>query len=151
MPQRVSQDDDPLYPRALLRLAADAHGAGHLAKADADAVARNPACGDSIKVELALAGDGTIRAFAHDTHACVITQASASLLAQNAIGLDRAGIAALASRIGAMLSGAGSESDGYEIFQTLVPYAGRHRCVLLPIEAAITALESSKPGGKAGE
>ena len=37
---------DPLYRKELLRLAADAAGAGRLTHPDARATAHNPACGD---------------------------------------------------------------------------------------------------------
>ena len=56
--------DDPLYRREILRLAADATGAGHLPAPDAAATAHNPACGDRVTVELALA-DGRVTALAH--------------------------------------------------------------------------------------
>lgn len=48
--------DDPLYRREILRLAADAMGAGHLPSPDATATAHNPACGDRVTVELAVDG-----------------------------------------------------------------------------------------------
>ena len=43
--------DDPLYKKELLRLAADATGAGRLAAPDASAEAYNPACGDRITID----------------------------------------------------------------------------------------------------
>ena len=46
---------DELYPRALLRLAADAAGAGRLPRPDVVGIAHNPTCGDRVSVELALA------------------------------------------------------------------------------------------------
>jgi len=85
---------DPLYRRELLRLAANATGAGHLPAADATASVHNPACGDRVRVELALEG-GRIAAMAHVTHGCVLTQASAALLAGMAAGKDQAGLTAL--------------------------------------------------------
>ena len=75
--------DDPLYRREILRLAADATGAGHLPRPDATASVHNPACGDRVTVELTLDG-GRIATLAHQTQACVLTQASAALLAREA-------------------------------------------------------------------
>src|SRR5882762_5317089 len=106
--------DDPLYRRELLRLAADATGAGHLPEPHAMATAHNPACGDRVTVELALAG-GHITALAHTTKACVLTQASAALLAAAAPGQDRVGLAALAEGVRAFLNGAAPPA-GYEVF-----------------------------------
>ena len=137
--------DDPLYHRDLLRLAADAQGAGTLAAPDAAATSHNPACGDRVHVELALAR-GRITALAHTTQACVLTQASAALLAGSAAGQDRAGLAALADAVRAMLRGAGPTPAGYGVFGGVAGHAGRHICVLLPLEAALKALEGSEPG-----
>jgi len=135
---------DLLYRRELLRLAADATGAGHLAAPDASATVHNPAGGDRITVELALA-DGRVTAIAHATQACVLTQASAALLAQVAPGRDQAGLCALAEGVRAYLQGAATP-EGYGVFDGVVAHAGRHVCVLLPLEAALKALERTKPG-----
>lgn len=138
---------DPLYRRELLRLAADATGSGHLPSADATASVHNPACGDRVTVELALE-DGRIVALAHVTQACVLTQASAALLATAAQGQDRPGLSALADSVRAFLKsglkGGPAPKDfpkGYEVFDGVTGHAGRHVCVLLPLEAALKALD----------
>lgn len=130
---------DPLYRRELLRLAADATGSGHLPSADATASVHNPACGDRVTVELALE-DGRIVALAHVTQACVLTQASAALLATAAQGQDRPGLSALADSVRAFLKG-GPAPQGYGVFDGVTGHAGRHVCVLLPLEAALKALD----------
>jgi nitrogen fixation NifU-like protein len=142
------EQEDPLYRRAILRLAANATGAGPLVRADASATVHNPACGDRVTVELALR-DGRISALGHTTQACVLTQASAALLAGAAPGRDRAGVEALAASVRAFLAGAPApeaSEGGYGVFDGLIAHAGRHRCVLLPLEAALKALESAHPG-----
>src|ERR1700692_959075 len=96
--------DDPLYRRDILRLAASATGAGRLPAPDAIGTAHNPACGDQGRGALAL-GDGRVTALAHTTQACVLTQASAALLADAALGQTRAGLAALADGVRAFLKG----------------------------------------------
>jgi len=136
--------DDPLYRREILRLAADATGAGHLPAPNAVASVHNPACGDRVTVELALA-DGRVTALAHTTQACVITQASAALLAGRAPGQDRAGLGVLADEVRAFLKG-GQAPDGYGVFDGVTGHAGRHTCVLLPLEAALKALELAEEG-----
>lgn len=135
--------DDPLYRRELLRLAADAIGAGHLPAPDASATVRNPACGDQVTVELALE-HGRIKALAHTSRACVLTQASAALLAAQAAGRDRTDLQTLADAVRAFLGGgpnAVQAPDGYQVFDGVAGHAGRHVCVLLPLEAALKALE----------
>ena len=138
--------DDPLYRRELLRLAADATGAGRLPAPDATASVHNPACGDRVTVELALA-DGRVTALAHTTQACVLTQASAALLAGMAPGQDRLSLAALAASVQAFLNGAPPPA-GYGVFDGVAGHAGRHVCVLLPLQAALKALDKSKPGAE---
>jgi NifU-like protein involved in Fe-S cluster formation len=137
--------DDPLYRRDILRLAADARGAGQLAAPDASASAHNPACGDRVTVELTLE-KGCITALAHQTQACVLTQASAALLAGTAAGRDREGLGRLAIDIRAMLAGGPAPAPGYAAFDGVAAYPGRHVCVLLPLEAALKALELAEPG-----
>ena len=136
-------EDDPLYRREILRLAADARGAGHLTAADASATAHNPACGDRVTVELVVT-DGRIESLAHTTQACVLTQASAALLAGAAPGRGQAELEALAASVRDFLAG-GTAPEGFGVFDGVVAHAGRHRCVLLPLEAALKALESAEP------
>jgi NifU-like protein involved in Fe-S cluster formation len=90
-------------------------------------------------VELQLQ-DGRVVALVHDTRACVLTQASAALLAGSAVGQDAAGLATLADSLRAMLKGEELPPPGYEVFEGVASHAGRHVCVLLPVEAALKAL-----------
>jgi nitrogen fixation NifU-like protein len=139
--------DDPLYPRALLRLAADAAGAGRLDPADGAGSAHNPACGDRVTVTLRLEPEGgQIAHLAHDTHACLLTQAAAALLAGQAAGQTAAGIAALADQVRAMLEEGMAPPPGFAVFDGASAHPGRHPCVLLPFEAALKALEDAQPG-----
>jgi nitrogen fixation NifU-like protein len=133
---------DPLYRKDLLRLAADAHGAGRLASPDASGFAYNPACGDKVVVDLGLSG-GCILEFAHETKACVLAQASAAILGANLKGADRATVEGLHRRVAEMLESGPAPSspfDLYSAFSGAVEYRSRHRCVLLPIEAVLDAL-----------
>jgi nitrogen fixation NifU-like protein len=137
--------DDPLYRRALLRLAADATGAGHLPRPGGVGSAHNPTCGDRLTVEVTLE-DGRVTALAHDTHACILTQASAALLAQTAAGQDQAGLERLSAGLRTMLAGGPAPAPGYDAFDGVSDHAGRHTCVLLPVEAALKALENAEKG-----
>lgn len=137
--------EDLLYRRDLLRLAADASHAGHLPRAHASASEHNPACGDRVTVELALEGQRIV-AVAHDTHACVLAQASAALLAGLGPGRDKAGLKALAMGVEAMLAGGPPPDPGYGAFAGATALPGRHVCVMLPLRAALRALEGAEPG-----
>lgn len=138
--------DDPLYRREILRLAADAIGAGHLPAPDATGTAHNPACGDRVTVELALAG-GRVTALAHASQACVLTQASAALLAGAAPGTGPGRAGGAGGRVRAFLKG-GPSPDGYGVFDGVIGHGGRHICVLLPFEAALKALKAAEPGAE---
>jgi nitrogen fixation NifU-like protein len=134
---------DPLYRKELLRLAADAAGAGRLIQPSSSATITNPACGDRVTVDVVVA-DGRITALAHHTSACILTQASAAILGADAVGLNRAEIASLAGAVRQALAGGGmplAPFDAYSAFDGLTEHRARHRCVLLPLEAALEALE----------
>jgi nitrogen fixation NifU-like protein len=140
---------DALYTKDLLRLAADARGAGKLTAPSASGHAFNPACGDKVTVDLLLAG-GTILEMAHETKACVLAQASSSILGhalRNVPGLE---VVRLNELISIMLDKGGSPPnspfDAYGVFKGLLEYPSRHRCVLLPIEAVLDALQAGEPG-----
>ncbi|MBV9571587.1 MAG: iron-sulfur cluster assembly scaffold protein [Alphaproteobacteria bacterium] len=136
---------DPLYRKEILRLAADAHGAGQLDRADMAGAAYNPTCGDKIGVELALDADRRIVAMAHETKACVLTQASASILGERLKGASRANVEKLANAVAAMLiknePAPAPPFDPYTVFRGAVTHRNRHRCVLLPIEAVLDAFD----------
>ena len=137
---------DPLYRQDLLRLAADANGAGRLASPDVSGFAYNPACGDKVVVDLRLA-DGRIVEFAHETRACVLAQASASILGATLSGVDGGDFANLHACVEGMLQNGPPPQPpfgGFAAFAGAIEYRSRHRCVLLPIEAVMDALAKAK-------
>jgi nitrogen fixation NifU-like protein len=139
---------DPLYKPALLRLAADATGAGRLAVPCRTATAHNPACGDKVTVDVAVES-GKIAAIAHDTKACVLTQASAAILGGEIAGLTRDEVSGLHAAVSAMLAGNGpppAPFDTFSVFEGVAEHRNRHKCVLLPIEAVLSALEILETG-----
>jgi NifU-like protein involved in Fe-S cluster formation len=137
---------DPLYRKEILRLAADAHGAGHLSGAHRAGTAYNPTCGDRVTFEIVTDAEGRIETVAHETKACVLSQASASIIGRDAKNLLRDDIAALRAAVTAMLKeGAavpGEPFSDYAAFDGVTEYPNRHRCVLLPIEALLAALDA---------
>jgi NifU-like protein involved in Fe-S cluster formation len=135
--------DDPLYAKPLLRLAAAATGAGRLPHPDGVAEAYNPACGDRVTVTLNVGDDGRITAMAHETKACVLTQASAAILGARLAQADAAAVHALRDQVSSMLeTGAVPPSPfgDYAALAGAAQYRNRHACVLLPIDAVLDAL-----------
>lgn len=134
---------DPLYRKELLRLAADAHGVGRLSGPHTTGTAHNPACGDKVVFEVGVEA-GRISALAHETKACVLSQASASILGRDAKGLSRADIEELRKNVVALLAGEPAPQppfDSYSAFDGVAEHRNRHTCVLLPIDALLAAME----------
>jgi len=138
---------DPLYAKDLLRLAAAANGAGSLVPADAQGSAYNPTCGDRVAVTLRLDAGGRIKEIAHQTSACVLAQASASILGTHLQGADAASVRQLRSDVAAMLDEGAAPASPFADYAALkgaAVYRNRHTCVLLPIDAVLDALGASK-------
>ena len=135
---------DPLYAKDLLRLAAAALGAGRLSPFDAEGTAHNPTCGDKIGVTLRLDDKGHVTKFAHETHACVLTQASASILGAHLLGANVSAVRALRKSVTAMLREGTSAPPTFKDYKSLsgaATFRNRHACVLLPIDAVLDALK----------
>ena len=136
---------DPLYAKDLLRLAAAAAGAGRLSPFDAEGLAYNPTCGDRVAVTLRTDENGRITAMAHETSACVLAQASASILGARLEGADAAAVGTLRERVGAMLRNGVVPAPPFADYVSLMgatTYRNRHACVLLPIDAVLDALKN---------
>jgi NifU-like protein involved in Fe-S cluster formation len=136
---------DPLYRKELLRLAADAHGAGRLHGPHTTGHAHNPACGDKVTIDLELV-DGRIVHIAHDTKACVLAQASASILGRDLKGKSRSEVERLRDTIGTMLAAHGPVPPppfhAFANFDGTIEFPSRHRCVLLPVDAVLAAFDT---------
>ena len=137
---------DPLYAKDLLRLAASATGAGVFSPCDAKGDASNPVCGDRVTVTLTRDTNGQIIRLGHDTHACVLAQASAAILGAHLPGAASADVAALRANVVSMLRGEGIPAAPFADYAALLGAAqhrNRHSCVLLPIDAVINALNKT--------
>jgi NifU-like protein involved in Fe-S cluster formation len=134
-----------IYNAHMLRLAAEAAGAGRLPDADGSAEIVNPVCGDRIRVDVST-DEGRIAALGYEVHACVLTQASASLLGRRAQGRTAAEIRALADQIEAMLRDDGEAPGGdwsdYAALEPVRAHSSRHECVMLPLRALLAALDA---------
>ena len=129
-----------LYSPAIMRLAADATGHGRLPDATGSATISNPLCGDRITVDVR-ADQGRITALAHEARACVLCQASASILAAQAKGLDAVALQSLAARLSD--AEALAQVAGFGDFAPVARHRSRLRCVTLPFEAAAAAVAAA--------
>jgi NifU-like protein involved in Fe-S cluster formation len=137
---------DDLYAKELLRWAADASRAGHLPEPKHTATVNNAMCGDKVTMEFAVDPTHEITACRHDTKACVLTQASAAIVAAHADGESAASLVQLKAEVTAMLKDSAEAPTGkwsaYGIFAPVRDHKSRHTCVLLPLEAAEKALKT---------
>jgi NifU-like protein involved in Fe-S cluster formation len=141
---------DPLYAKDLLRLAANAVGAGRLKPFDAEGVAHNPTCGDKVSVTLRLDERGRVTAMAHETSACVLAQASSSILGAQLTGADQDAVQDLRAAVETMLRDGPTPPAPFADYASLTGaalYRNRHACVLLPIDAVLSALKTDRRAG----
>jgi nitrogen fixation protein NifU and related proteins len=79
--------DDQLYREYILEHYKRPHHHGSLESVDMEAHDLNPLCGDELTFQLSLGADGKVADVAFDGHGCAISQASASMLSDELIGL----------------------------------------------------------------
>ncbi len=147
---------DDLYQTRLMRLAADATAAGRLDSPDASVTLDNPMCGDRITIDLCLDEKGRITDLAQEARACVLCQASASIVGGHAKGHTADELGEVTAHLERMLKD-GTALPGDPEWRDLsefVPvhdHRSRHNCVLLPFNAVIQALKEAVDDAQADE
>lgn len=135
--------NDEIYAKDLLRWAGDTSRCGSLPGDRLSGTANNAMCGDSVTIDIEVDPTHEICDCRHDTRACVITQASAAILAANAVGETGDSLARVREKITAMLKDGTDAPPGkwsvMQIFASLRAHRARHTCVLLPFEAVARA------------
>lgn len=137
-------DTKNLYQDAIKQFAQAAHGHGQLAVATGEARLNNPLCGDRIRMQVVVASQ-KITAVAHETKGCLLCRAAASVIGARAVGLDPAGIRAVAEdlerglKAGTVISGSWPELS---MFDPVHGYPARHGCVMLPFRALLAAVQN---------
>src|SRR5918994_345968 len=102
--------------------------------------ASNQLCGDDVEVSARVV-NGVILAAAYRSHACALTSASASLLADLVPGQPIASVLAMRDTLAAALANrAGGMPAGFEDLALARLLPSRRRCALLPWDALSTAL-----------
>ena len=131
-----------IYQQAIKQLAEAAHGSGKLDDPDGAARLDNPLCGDRISLTVKLAG-GVVASVRHETRACLLCRAAASLVGLTAPGKSREEIGQETAALEALLSAAQmppADWQELEVFAPVHEYPSRHGCVLLPFKALNEAL-----------
>ena len=86
---------DDFYKEYILDHYRSPRNFGHLDRVDVSAEDLNPLCGDTIKMELAVDGDGRVEDIRFSGKGCAISQASASMLTDTIKGMKLEDVARL--------------------------------------------------------
>lgn len=141
----MSDDVISLYSRRILALATEIPLTGRLDDPMGSAKRRSPQCGSTVTVDLDVV-NGSITAFRQNVLACALGQASASLLGQHVMGLDRAQLESGRGAMAAMLKEGVAPTGQWEELEVLSPareYANRHASIMLAWEASLDAFDEA--------
>jgi nitrogen fixation NifU-like protein len=78
---------DDLYREEILSHYKRPHNWGVMESPDLEFEDNNPLCGDELRVQLKVSGDGRIADVAFSGHGCAISQASASMASDEVVGM----------------------------------------------------------------
>ncbi|MFB0872493.1 MULTISPECIES: iron-sulfur cluster assembly scaffold protein [unclassified Sphingobium] len=131
----------PLYNKDILRLAASIPHHQRLVDAQASVERRSPTCGSRVIVDVRMA-EGRVADMGLDVKACALGQASASLMAAQAIGMSATELADARDRLTAYLAGESDDLEFWPGLAVLAPargYPARHASIRLGFEAIAEA------------
>jgi len=131
-----------LYNRDILRLAASIPHQRRLDRPQASSEKRSPLCGSRVVVDINLDEAGRVATLGQEVRACALGQASAALMAANALGRSGPELAAARDALAGFLAGSRADPGdwpGLAVFADARPFAARHGSILLAFEAAAEA------------
>lgn len=132
----------PLYNSDILRLAATIPHHQRLSAPQASVEKRSATCGSRVTADICVDENGRVVELGLEVRACALGQASASLMARNAIGKSAAELSAARDSLAAWLSGKGDDPDFWPGFAVIAPargYPARHPSIRLGFEAVAEA------------
>jgi len=133
----------PLYNKDILRLAASIPHHQRLAHPQASVEKRSPTCGSRVTADVRME-DGKLAALGLDVKACALGQASAALMAAQAIGMTANELAEARDKLTAYLAGQSDNLDFWPGLAVLAPargYPARHASIRLGFEAIAEAAQ----------
>lgn len=149
-------DLSDLYNARIMELAARIPPARKLEAPDATAQAHSKLCGSTIAVELKLDGE-RVAEYAQTVKACLLGQASASVMAQNIVGSTETELRQVADEMRRMLKEDGAPPSGkwadLAVLEPVREVRSRHTSTLLVFEAVERALDEAaarRKGAPAG-
>lgn len=141
-----------LYTRDILRLAVSIPHQSRLENADGTAEVRSRTCGSRVAADVLLSDEGAITQLGIEVNACALGQASAAILAAEAIGKSGNEITAVRNHLAEFM--AGSQDDpgpwaNMEHLSAAKDHPGRHTAILLPYDAILAAVEAAVAASEA--
>ena len=137
-------DLDDIYNQKIFELAAEAPAAARLEHPDATASAHSKLCGSTITVDVNVAG-GRISGFGQTVKACLLGQASASIVGRQIVGTPPDEFRSVAATMRRMLKEKGPPPDGrwadLRMLEPVRDYPHRHASTLLVFDAIERALD----------
>jgi NifU-like protein involved in Fe-S cluster formation len=137
----------PLYNAQILRLAATIPYQERLASPMATSEKRSPVCGSRVTVDVEVDADGRVSAIGLLVRACALGQASASLMAAEAVGKTAPELAEARDALTAWLAGERPDVPtwtGLELFTPALPHSARHASIRLAFEAVAEAAAAAQ-------
>ena len=139
-------DLSELYNARILELAAEIPPAKRLEAPDGSAQAHSKLCGSTITVDLKLQG-GRVAEFGQTVKACLLGQASASVMAKNIVGTHEGELRQIATEMRRMLKENGEPPGGrwadLAVLEPVRAVKARHTSTLLVFEAVERALDAA--------
>ncbi|MDX1529321.1 MAG: iron-sulfur cluster assembly scaffold protein [Gammaproteobacteria bacterium] len=139
-----------LYHQAILEAASARTGEGELEHRHARAVVDNPLCGDRVRVDVMVSG-GRVERVAHEVRGCLLCQAAASVIGEEAPGEGVQALIELAPALRAFLTDETLKPPqlwpALEMFAPVAKHKSRHDCVMLPFDALVEALQKCEVSG----
>ncbi len=133
-----------LYTSEIMAFAAHIPHIGRLSGAKGHGRARSRLCGSRIEVWLDMK-EGVVSAFSQEVRACLVGQASASMIGHQIMGSSRPELAQTRETVRLMLEGQGEAPGGkWRDFALLAPvhnYKSRHSTVLIAFDAVLAAMD----------
>lgn len=137
---------EDIYSTKILEVVAAMPQLGCFEGADGSASKSSKLCGSKIEVCLNVE-DGKISKYGQTVEACLLGQAAASVMAQNAIGLTKEDVVSIRDDMLAMLKEDAPAPNGIwadlEVLYPVKDYKPRHTSMMLVFEATIAALDEA--------
>ncbi len=140
-------DLNDIYSARLLDLAADMPHSDRLDAPDATATAHSKLCGSTVSVDIELDGD-VITNYGQTVKACLLGQASASIVGREIIGVSVDEIREVGRIMRDMLKQGGPPPTGrwadLALLEPVRPHKSRHASTLLVFEAIDKAIAAAR-------